>query len=85
MKKGGYRNNSGCKSKYDGFETCVIRVPKIFRAEIERFIDVKIADYGYEKHLTEHEKRLLTEKEEKRKEAEKRNRGLLAFQTGDFI
>lgn len=74
LKKGGYRNNSGRKSKYDGFETCVIRVPKIFRAEIERFIDEKMAGYGYEKHLTEHEKKLLAEKEEKKKEAEERNR-----------
>lgn len=33
-----------------------------------------MAGYGYEKHLTEHEKKLLAEKEEKRKEAEERNR-----------
>lgn len=62
-KKGGFRANSGRKSKYDGFKTCVIRVPEIFRNEVERFIEEKMAAYGCEKHQTEYEKRNEAEKE----------------------
>lgn len=74
LKKGGYRTNSGRKCKYDGFETCVIRVPKLFREEVERFIEEKMAEYGYEKHLTDYEKKREAEKAEKKRQAEERNR-----------
>lgn len=72
-KKGGYRYNSGRKSKYEGYETCVIRVPKIFREEIERFIEQKMAQCGCEKHLTEYEKKKEEERVEKRRQEEERN------------
>lgn len=74
LKKGGYRTNSGRKCKYDGFETCVIRVPKFLREEVERFIEEKMAGYGYEKHLTDYEIKREAEKQEKKKLAEERSR-----------
>ena len=70
LKKGGYRTNSGRKCKYDGFETCVIRVPKFLREEVERFIEEKMAGYGYEKHLTDFEIKREAEKQEKKRLAE---------------
>lgn len=72
-KKGGYRYNSGRKSKYDCFETCVIRVPKILREEIERFVEQRMAQCGCEKHLTEFEKKKEEERVEKRRQEEERN------------
>lgn len=74
LKKGGYRTNSGRKCKYDGFETCVIRVPKFLREEVERFIEEKMAGYGYEKHLTDFEIKREAEKQEKKRLAEERSR-----------
>lgn len=74
LKKGGYRTNSGRKCKYDGFETCVIRVPKFLREEVERFIEEKMAGYGYEKHLTDYEIKREAEKQEKKRLAEERSR-----------
>lgn len=74
LKKGGYRTNSGRKCKYDGFETCVIRVPKFLREEVERFIEEKMAGYGYEKHLTDYEIKREAEKQEKKRFAEERSR-----------
>lgn len=74
LKRGGYRNNSGRKCKYDGFETCVMRVPKLFREEVERFIEMRMAEYGYEKHQTDYEKKREAEKAEKKRQAEERNR-----------
>lgn len=74
LKKGGYRTNSGRKCKYDGFETCVIRVPKFLRQEVERFIDEKMAGYGCEKHLTDYEIKREAEKQEKKRLAEERNK-----------
>lgn len=74
LKKGGYRTNSGRKCKYDGFETCVIRVPKFLREEVERFIEEKMAGYGYEKHLTDYEIKREAEKQEKKRLAEERNK-----------
>ena len=74
LKRGGYRTNSGRKCKYDGFETCVIRVPKLFREEVERFIEMRMAEYGYEKHLTDYEKKREAEKAEKKRQAEERDR-----------
>lgn len=67
LKRGGYRTNSGRKCKYDGFETCVIRVPKLFREEVERFIEMRMAEYGYEKKRE-------AEKAEKKRQAEERDR-----------
>lgn len=74
LKKGGYRTNSGRKCKYDGFETCVIRVPKFLREEVERFIEEKMAGYGYEKHLTDYEIKREAEKQEEKRLAEERSR-----------
>lgn len=74
LKKGWYRTNSGRKCKYDGFETCVIRVPKFLREEVERFIEEKMAGYGYEKHLTDFEIKREAEKQEKKRLAEERSR-----------
>lgn len=74
LKKGGYRTNSGRKCKYDGFETCVIRVPKFLRDEVERFVEDKMAGYGYEKHLTDYEIKREAEKQEKKRLAEERSK-----------
>lgn len=78
-KIGGFRSNSGRKSKYDGFQTCVIRVPVIFREEVERFIEEKMAKYGYEKHETEWEKNLKKEKAEAKAKAQRKLREYLSI------
>ena len=83
-KKGGYRYNSGRKSKYEGYETCVIRVPKIFREEIERFIEQKMAQCGCEKHLTEYEKRKGSKKEGRKKKGTGRS-GVKGYKTCRMI
>ena len=80
-KKGGYRTGSGRKSKYDGFRTCVIRVPEIFKEEVERFIEEKMAKYGYEKHETEWEKNLKKEKAEAKAKAQRKLREYLHTHT----
>lgn len=83
-KMGGYRTNCGRKSKYDGFQTCVIRVPVIFREEVERFIEEKMAKYGYEKHETEWEKNLKKEKAEAKAKAQRKLREYLSAQQSEI-
>lgn len=83
-KIGGFRSNSGRKSKYDGFQTCVIRVPVIFREEVERFIEEKMAKYGYEKHETEWEKNLKKEKAEAKAKAQRKLREYLSAQQSEI-
>lgn len=83
-KKGGYRTNCGRKSKYDGFQTCVIRVPVIFREEVERFIENKMASYGYEKHETEYEKKMKKEKAEAKAKAQRKLREYLSTQQSEI-
>ena len=41
---------------------------------MERFIEMRMAEYGYEKHLTDYEKKREAEKAEKKRQAEERDR-----------
>lgn len=83
-KMGGFRANSGRKSKYDGFRTCVIRVPEIFKEEIERFIEDKMALYGYTKHETEYEKKMKEEKAEAKAETQRKLREYLSTRQSEI-
>ena len=49
-------------------------MPKFLREEVERFIEEKMAGYGYEKHLTDFEIKREAEKQEKKRLAEERSR-----------
>lgn len=65
QKKGGFRSGSGRKSKYENIETCVMRVPKFLRQEIEMFIDEKMSRYGKTKHQTSYDLSRQQNREEK--------------------
>lgn len=65
QKKGGFRAGSGRKSKYENIETCVMRVPKFLRGEIEMFIEEKMIQYGKPKHQTSYDLTKEHNREEK--------------------
>lgn len=66
QKKGGFRAGSGRKSKYENIETCVMRVPKFLRGEIEMFIEEKMIQYGKSKHQTSYDLTREHNREEKK-------------------
>lgn len=65
QKKGGFRAGSDRKSKYENIETCVMRVPKFLRGEIEMFIEEKMIQYGKPKHQTSYDLTSEHNREEK--------------------